>query len=76
MTTKEKIRLSCILFLFSVCSTAQAAKVDSLDIPSVGMHRTYKAAVVLPVSYAKNKAAYPVLYLYITWWLRTLQGLD
>jgi len=63
MKTKEKIRLSCILFLFSVCSTTQAAKVDSLDIPSVGMHKTYKAAVVLPVSYAKNKAAYPVLYL-------------
>ncbi|MHA6247145.1 alpha/beta hydrolase [Pontibacter sp. CAU 1760] len=40
-----------------------AAKVDSLDIPSAAMHKTYKAVVVLPSSYAKSKAAYPVMYL-------------
>jgi putative tributyrin esterase len=40
-----------------------AAKVDSLDVPSAAMHKTYKAAVVLPDSYAKSKASYPVLYL-------------
>jgi putative tributyrin esterase len=40
-----------------------AATVDSLDVPSAAMNKTYKAAVVLPASYAKSKAAYPVLYL-------------
>lgn len=40
-----------------------AAKIDSLDIPSETMHKTYKAAVVLPSTYAKSKASYPVLYL-------------
>lgn len=39
------------------------AKVDSLDIPSAAMQKTYRAAVVLPDAYAKSKAAYPVLYL-------------
>ncbi|RYD95131.1 MAG: esterase family protein [Sphingobacteriales bacterium] len=39
------------------------AKVDSLDIPSTVMQKTLRAAVVLPNSYAKSKAAYPVLYL-------------
>lgn len=41
----------------------QAATVDSLDIPSAAMNKTYKAAVVLPASYTNNKANYPVLYL-------------
>lgn len=40
-----------------------AATVDSIDVPSAAMNKTYKAAVVLPASYAKSKAAYPVLYL-------------
>jgi putative tributyrin esterase len=42
---------------------SSAATVDSLEIPSAAMHKTYKAAVVLPASYARNKTAYPVLYL-------------
>ena len=50
------------LLLFSL--TARAARVDTLDIPSAAMHKTYRAAVVVPASYAKNKKAnYPVLYL-------------
>jgi S-formylglutathione hydrolase FrmB len=40
-----------------------AATVDSIDIPSGAMKKTYKAAVVLPDSYKKNQSAYPVLYL-------------
>lgn len=40
-----------------------AAKVDTLDIYSTAMDKTYKAAVVLPNSYAKSKANYPVVYL-------------
>lgn len=47
--------------LFSISSIA--ATVDSIDIASTAMGKTYKAAVVLPTSYAKSKVAYPVLYL-------------
>ena len=46
----------CSTFLF-------AAKVDTLQVASVAMNKTYKAAIVLPNSYAKSKTAYPVLYL-------------
>lgn len=41
----------------------KAAGVDSIDVPSKVMNRTYKAAVVLPASYANNSSRYPVLYL-------------
>jgi S-formylglutathione hydrolase FrmB len=51
--------LVLILFTFS----AKASTVDSLDVPSAVMNKAYKAAVVLPASYAKNQASYPVLYL-------------
>ncbi len=53
------------LFTFLLLQSTHtfAAKVDSLDIASAAMNKTYKAAVVLPNSYAKSKAAYPVLYL-------------
>jgi S-formylglutathione hydrolase FrmB len=58
---------SCHLFLlgfFMILGfTSQAAKVDSLNIPSAAMNKTYRAAVVLPNSYARSKAAFPVLYL-------------
>lgn len=47
-------------FLFTATS---AARVDSLDIASAGMKKTYKAAVVIPAGYEKNKDTYPVLYL-------------
>jgi S-formylglutathione hydrolase FrmB len=50
-------------FLFSVVFSTKAATVDSLDVPSAAMNKSYKAAVVLPASYAKNNASYPVLYL-------------
>ncbi|MBU6121636.1 alpha/beta hydrolase [Hymenobacter siberiensis] len=52
------------LLLLATATAARAARVDTLDIPSAAMHKTYRAAVVLPASYAKNKKAnYPVLYL-------------
>ena len=54
----------CLFSLFIMQSVlSNAAIVDSIDVPSAAMNKTYKAAVVLPASYAKNKAAYPVLYL-------------
>ena len=52
------------LLLFMAAPAAFGARVDTLAIPSAAMHKTYRAAVVLPASYAKNKkASYPVLYL-------------
>lgn len=56
-----RILVFAILTLFYLHSNA--ATVDSLDIPSAAMNKTYKAAVVLPDSYATNKESYPVLYL-------------
>ncbi|RDC65018.1 alpha/beta hydrolase [Adhaeribacter pallidiroseus] len=55
--------LSLTLLVWLPATLSFAAKVDSLDIPSAAMHKTYKAGVVLPQTYAKSKAAYPVLYL-------------
>ncbi|QKZ13527.1 alpha/beta hydrolase [Spirosoma sp. KUDC1026] len=40
-----------------------SAKVDTLDVPSAAMKRNLRAGIVLPESYAKGKATYPVLYL-------------
>ncbi|OWP62317.1 esterase [Hymenobacter amundsenii] len=61
----KTLRLLVLLLLsLSAAPLAQAARVDTLDIPSAAMQRTYRAAVVVPASYAKNKKArYPVLYL-------------
>ncbi|GAA4401461.1 alpha/beta hydrolase family protein [Nibrella viscosa] len=50
--------VGCLLSLSSV-----AAKVDTLDVPSAGMNRTLKAAVVLPEAYQKARQPFPVLYL-------------
>ncbi len=53
-----------ILYILSITSLhSKAARVDSLDIPSAAMNKTYKAAVVLPSTYSNNKKDYPVLYL-------------
>ena len=61
--TSKNFRL-IVLFILSITSLhSHAAIVDSLDIPSAAMNKTYKAAVVLPSSYSNNKKAYPVLYL-------------
>jgi S-formylglutathione hydrolase FrmB len=57
------IRLFISAFLLLQGTLSFGAKVDSLDIPSAAMNKTYKAAVVLPNSYAKSKTVYPVLYL-------------
>jgi S-formylglutathione hydrolase FrmB len=43
--------------------SVKAASVDSLDVPSKAMNKTYKAAVVLPAAYANSKKSFPVLYL-------------
>jgi putative tributyrin esterase len=58
------LRLLLFFVLLTASTASFAAKVDTLDIPSAAMHKIYRAAVVLPASYAKNKkASFPVLYL-------------
>lgn len=52
-----------LLFLSALCFSVSAAKVDTLDIASPAMGKTYKAAVVLPDSYSKGNSQYPVIYL-------------
>lgn len=59
----KKLLIVCIAFLFGNTILSFASTVDTLQIPSVAMNKTYKAAVVLPNSYTKGKAVYPVLYL-------------
>lgn len=63
MTAKHSLLFCCFLIFQSLAHTTVAAQIDSLDIPATAMQKTYKAAVVLPASYAKSKAAYPVVYL-------------
>lgn len=54
-----------VLIAAFLCSSflSYGAKVDTLQIPSAAMGKTYKAAVILPNSYAKSKVSFPVLYL-------------
>jgi putative tributyrin esterase len=53
-----------LVVLLLLGPAAHAATVDTVAIASAAMQRTYKAAVAVPASYAKNKKArYPVLYL-------------
>ena len=58
----KKIYLFLLFCLLNVI-VSHAAVVDTLQIPSLAMNKTYKAAVVLPNVYAKSKTNFPVLYL-------------
>lgn len=59
----RKIYLCLIVLFLGKTVTSFCATVDSIEVPSVLMKKTYKAAVVLPESYKKNNSSYPVLYL-------------
>ncbi|KLT70253.1 alpha/beta hydrolase [Flavobacterium sp. ABG] len=59
----KNIRALVVVFLIGITSVSYAAKVDTLQIASTAMGKTYKAAVVLPNTYAKSKSTYPVMYL-------------
>lgn len=59
----KTIRFILFSVLFGNVFNATSATVDSIEVPSAAMNKVYKAAVVLPASYAKSKATYPVLYL-------------
>lgn len=62
MKLKES-RFAFFTFLLFVFYNSNATKVDSLEVQSPSMKKAYKAAVVLPTSYEKNKTSYPVMYL-------------
>ena len=59
----KKIQIIVLTFLLAFSFSANAAKIDTLEIHSTAMNKTYKAAVAIPNSYAKSKANYPVVYL-------------
>ncbi len=57
-------RLCYIFSLAMLCSTlSYAAKVDTVEIPSAAMNKTYKAAIAFPDAYTTSKKDFPVLYL-------------
>lgn len=58
---KFKMLLSAVLLCLTTMT--YGAKVDTLQVASTAMGKTYKAAVVLPNSYSKSKSALPVMYL-------------
>jgi S-formylglutathione hydrolase FrmB len=59
----KNIKILVFAVLLCMSSMSYAAKVDTLQIASTAMSKTYKAAVVLPNSYTKTKSAFPVMYL-------------
>ena len=59
----KNFRILVFAVFLGVTSMSYAAKVDTLQVASTAMSKTYKAAVVLPNSYAKSKSAFPVMYL-------------
>ena len=59
----KNVKLLLVVFFLLSGLASQAAKVDTLAIPSTAMGKTYNAAVVLPNSYSKSKTKYPVMYL-------------
>ncbi|GAB3954257.1 alpha/beta hydrolase family protein [Spirosoma harenae] len=58
---KIRLLLSSLLLSYSIITVG--AKVDTLDVPSAAMNKKLRAGIVLPNSYAKSKANFPVLYL-------------
>ncbi|WPO76840.1 alpha/beta hydrolase family protein [Flavobacterium sp. KACC 22761] len=62
------------IFLLFLVFTAQASKVDTLEVFSASMQKNIKTCVVVPDNYKKSKKAFPVVYLlhghsgnYATW---------
>lgn len=59
----KNFKILVFTVLLCVSSMSYASKVDTLQVASAAMNKTYKIAVVLPDSYAKSKISLPVLYL-------------
>lgn len=60
---KQMKQVLAFLLLVAAPQLLSAASVDTVDVLSASMHKTYKIAVVTPEGYAKSKSSYPVLYL-------------
>ncbi|MCF2489056.1 alpha/beta hydrolase family protein [Dyadobacter sp. CY347] len=58
----KKIYFFLTILMLSGLNT-YASQVDTIQVHSAAMNKTYKAAIVLPESYAKSKKEFPVLYL-------------
>jgi len=59
LLTQFIVCISCCFF----SAVSLAAKVDTVAIPSKVMHKTFKAAVVLPDAYTHSSTPLPVVYL-------------
>jgi putative tributyrin esterase len=59
----KNLRISLLTIIGLSYFNAHAATVDTIEVVSPSMKKTYKAAVAVPASYAKNTTAYPVVYL-------------
>lgn len=62
MMTLFRSLFAFTLLLGSV-SLVIGAEVDTIDVPSTKLKKTFRAVVVLPASYETSKTSYPVLYL-------------
>ena len=63
LSNMKKLQILLLFLLLVQITSSYGATVDTLQIPSVSMNKMYKAAVVLPSSYAKSTTNYPVMYL-------------
>lgn len=54
--------ITCLFFCF-IGFASFAARVDTIAIQSQVMHKTIKAAVILPDAYSNSSASFPVVYL-------------
>lgn len=58
--------ISFILFLLFTCFRTDAAEVDTINVPSKAMGKTFKCVIIKPDSYnhnGNNEKRYPVVYL-------------
>ena len=58
-----KLIFSNLVFLLLVSFTSNAARVDTVNVYSNGMHKSSKCVVILPDSYSNKNNRFPVVYL-------------
>ncbi len=75
---KRKVILSIISFFFAL--VLKAASVDTIEVYSNAMHKSFKCVVIKPEKYKKEKLSFPVVYLlhgyggwYSNWVIRVPQ---
>jgi S-formylglutathione hydrolase FrmB len=77
------MKRSLIFFFLLAAITSSAASVDTVEIYSNAMHRSFKCVVIKPEKYKKEKLSFPVVYLlhgyagwYSNWIIRVPQLTD